>query len=144
VRLIRQKPEEIMIIDGKTMNEKGKKQRMFQWRALPSPKMPWETFKRMITMERFSDFTEMERPNEVSIKVTVQFAGQIANDMGVSSKVLEVEKGAKLKAILEQVDKRTGGRYNFLVSVDNKQVIDYNISVDEDSDILLITPMSGG
>jgi len=79
-----------------------------------------------------------------SIKVTVQFAGQIANDMGASSKVLEVEKGAKLKAILEQVDKRTGGRYNFLVSVDNKQVIDYNISVDEDSDILLITPMSGG
>jgi|TARA_R110002012_G_scaffold149812_1_gene309141 molybdopterin converting factor small subunit len=79
-----------------------------------------------------------------SIKVTVQFAGQIANDMGASSKVLEVEKGAKLKAILEQVDKRTGGRYNFLVSVDNKQVTDYNISVDEDSDILLITPMSGG
>jgi len=79
-----------------------------------------------------------------SIKVTVQFAGQIANDMGASSKVLEVEKGAKLKAILEQVDKRTGGRYNFLVSVDNKQVTDYNISVDENSDILLITPMSGG
>tara|TARA_R110001583_G_scaffold23487_3_gene86751 strand:- start:928 stop:1179 length:252 start_codon:yes stop_codon:yes gene_type:complete len=79
-----------------------------------------------------------------SIKVTVQFAGQIANDMGASSKVLEVEKGAKLKAILEQVDKRTGGRYNFLVSVDNKQVTDYNISVDEASDILLITPMSGG
>ena len=76
--------------------------------------------------------------------VTVQFAGQIANDMGASSKVLEVEKGAKLKAILEQVDKRTGGRYNFLVSVDNKQVTDYNISVDEASDILLITPMSGG
>ena len=79
-----------------------------------------------------------------SIKVTVQFAGQIANDMGASSKVLEVEKGAKLKAILEQVDKRTGGRYNFLVSVDNKHVTDYNISVDEDSDILLISPMSGG
>ncbi len=79
-----------------------------------------------------------------TIKVTVQFAGQIANDMGASSKVLEVEKGAKLKAILEEVDKRTGGRYNFLVSVDNKQVTDYNISVDEASDILLITPMSGG
>jgi len=27
--------------------------------------MPWETFKRMITMERFSEFSEMERPNEV-------------------------------------------------------------------------------
>ncbi len=79
-----------------------------------------------------------------TIKVTVQFAGQIANDMGASSKVLEVEKGAKLKAILEEVDKRTGGRYNFLVSVDNQQVTDYNISVDEASDILLITPMSGG
>ena len=79
-----------------------------------------------------------------SIKVTVQFAGQIANDMGVSSKVLEVEKGAKLNTILEEVDKRTGGRYNFLVSVDNQQVTDYNISVDENSDILLITPMSGG
>ena len=79
-----------------------------------------------------------------TIKVTVQFAGQIANDMGVSSKALEVEKGAKLNTILEEVDKRTGGRYNFLVSVDNKQVTDYNIDVDEDSDILLITPMSGG
>ena len=79
-----------------------------------------------------------------TIKVTVQFAGQIANDMGVSSKALEVEKGAKLNTILEQVDKRTGGRYNFLVSVDNRQVTDYNIDVDETSDILLITPMSGG
>ena len=79
-----------------------------------------------------------------SIKVTVQFAGQIANDMGASSKVLEVEKGAKLKAILEQVDKRTGGRYNFLVSVDNEVCPDYNIDVDETSDILLISPMSGG
>ena len=79
-----------------------------------------------------------------TIKVTVQFAGQIANDMGVSSKALEVEKGAKLNTILEEVDKRTGGRYNFLVSVDNRQVTDYNIDVDEMSDILLITPMSGG
>ena len=50
---------------GKTMNEKGKKQRMFQWKALPSPKMPWETFKRMITMERFKEFEGAERPNEV-------------------------------------------------------------------------------
>ena len=79
-----------------------------------------------------------------SIKVTVQFAGQLANDMGVSSKALEVEKGAKLNTILEEVDRRTGGRYNFLVSVDNRQVTDYNIDVDETSDILLITPMSGG
>ena len=50
---------------GKPMNEKGKKQRMFQWQALPSPKMPWETFKRMITMERFKEFEGAERPNEV-------------------------------------------------------------------------------
>ena len=50
---------------GKTMNERGKKQRMFQWQALPSPKMPWETFKRMITMERFKEFEGAERPNEV-------------------------------------------------------------------------------
>jgi hypothetical protein len=49
----------------RTMNEKGKKQRMFQWQALPSPKMPWETFKRMITMERFKEFEGAERPNEV-------------------------------------------------------------------------------
>ena len=65
MRLIRQKPEEIMIIDEKTMNEKGKKQRMFQWRALPSPKMPWETFKRMISMSRFKDIPEEERSNEI-------------------------------------------------------------------------------
>ena len=50
---------------GKTMNERGKKQRMFQWQALPSPKMPWETFKRMITMERFKEFEGAERPNEI-------------------------------------------------------------------------------
>ena len=49
----------------RTMNEKGKKLRMFQWQALPSPKMPWETFKRMITMERFKEFEGAERPNEV-------------------------------------------------------------------------------
>ena len=49
----------------RTLNEKGKKQRMFQWQALPSPKMPWETFKRMITMERFKEFEGAERPNEV-------------------------------------------------------------------------------
>ena len=78
------------------------------------------------------------------IKITVQFAGQVASDMGESSKVLEVEKGAKLKAILEEVDKRTGGRYNFLVSVDNEVCPDYNIDIDETSDILLISPMSGG
>ena len=79
-----------------------------------------------------------------TIKVTVQFAGQVATDIGASSKVLEVEKGAKLKAILEEVDKRTGGRYNFLVSVDNEVCPDYNIDIDETSDILLISPMSGG
>jgi molybdopterin converting factor small subunit len=78
------------------------------------------------------------------LKITVQFAGQVANDMGESSKVLEMEKGAKLKSIVEEVDKRTGGRYNFLVSVDNEVCPDYNIDVDEDSDILLISPMSGG
>ena len=78
------------------------------------------------------------------IKITVQFAGQIANDMGASSKVLEVEKGAKLKAILEEVDKRTGGRYNFLVSVDNEVCPDYNIDIDETSEVLIISPMSGG
>ena len=54
-----------MIMGERTMNEKGKKQRMFQWQALPSPKMPWETFKRMITMERFKEFEGAERPNEV-------------------------------------------------------------------------------
>ena len=50
---------------GKTMNERGKKQRLFQWQALPSPKMPWETFKRMITMSRFKDTPSAERPDEV-------------------------------------------------------------------------------
>ena len=50
---------------GKTMNERGKKQRLFQWQALPSPKMPWETFKRMITMSRFEDTPSAERPDEV-------------------------------------------------------------------------------
>ena len=47
------------------MNEENKKQRMAQWKALPSPKMPWETYKRMISMSRFDEFPEEERPEEV-------------------------------------------------------------------------------
>jgi hypothetical protein len=50
---------------NKGQNEKGLRQRLFQWQALPSPKMQWPTFKRMITMERFKEFTGAERPNEV-------------------------------------------------------------------------------
>ena len=76
--------------------------------------------------------------------VIVQFAGQLSHELGMSHKVLEVEEGTKLQSIVEDIDKHTGGRYYFLVAVDNKQVTDYNISVDENSDILLITPMSGG
>ena len=79
-----------------------------------------------------------------NIKVTVEFAGQLASELGMTSKVLEVEKGAKLKSIVEEVDKRTGGRHMFLVSVDNEQVVDYNRVVDENSEILLLSPMSGG
>ena len=47
------------------MNEESKKQRMAQCKALPSPKMPWETYKRMISMSRFDEFPEEERPEEV-------------------------------------------------------------------------------
>ena len=47
------------------MNERGKKQRMAQWKALPSPKMPWETFKRMIILSRFKNIPTEERPDEV-------------------------------------------------------------------------------
>ena len=39
--------------------------RMKAWQNLPEPKPSWETFKRMITMERFKEFEGAERPNEV-------------------------------------------------------------------------------
>ena len=78
------------------------------------------------------------------VQVTVQFIGQLANELGMSSKAIEVEKGTKLQSIVEDIDKHTGGRYHFLVAVDNKQVTDYNIDVNEDSEIMLLSPMSGG
>jgi hypothetical protein len=53
------------MMTNKAMNERGKKQRLFQWQALPEPKMPWSTFKRMITMERFKNLFGAERPDEV-------------------------------------------------------------------------------
>ena len=77
----------------------------------------------------------------MAVKITVEFAGQLASELG-RSKVLEVEKGATLKSIIEQVE-RIGG-HTFLVSVDNEQVVDYNRVVDENSEILLLSPMSGG
>ncbi len=76
--------------------------------------------------------------------VIVQFAGQLAHELGMSHKVLEVEKGTKLQAIVEDIDKHTGGRYQFIVGVDQKQVTDYDVEVNEDSEIMLLSPMSGG
>ena len=81
---------------------------------------------------------------ESTMRVTVNFAGQLANELGMSSKAIEVEQGTTLKHIVEDIDKHTGGRYYFLVAVDNKQVTDYNVLVTEDSEIMLLSPMSGG
>lgn len=36
--------------------------RRAQWQALPSPKMPWETFKRLITMTRFNNVPSEDLP----------------------------------------------------------------------------------
>ena len=76
--------------------------------------------------------------------VIVQFAGQLSHELGMSHKVLEVEKGTKLQSIVEDIDKHTGGRYQFLVGLDRKQVTDYDVEVNENSEILLLSPMSGG
>ena len=78
------------------------------------------------------------------MQVIVQFAGQLSHELGMSHKVLEVEEGTKLQAIVEDIDKHTGGRYHFLVGLDRKQVTDYDVEVDENSEILLLSPMSGG
>ena len=81
--------------------------------------------------------------NKIStMHVIVQFAGQLSHELGMSHKVLEV--GTKLQAIVEDIDRRTGGRYHFLVGLDRKQVTDYDVEVDENSEILLLSPMSGG
>jgi len=39
--------------------------RRAQWQALPSPKMPWVTFKRLITMTRFNNVPSDDLPSEV-------------------------------------------------------------------------------
>jgi len=80
------------------------------------------------------------------IKVTVKLAGQIASDIGATSMILAVEKGAKLQTVLEKVDNLTDGQWRggHIIAVDNEHVIDYNINVDENSEVLIISPMSGG
>ncbi len=80
------------------------------------------------------------------IKVTVKFAGQIASDIGATSMILAVEKGAKLQTVLEKVDNLTDGQWRegHIIAVDNEVCPDYNIDIDETSEVLIISPMAGG
>jgi len=80
------------------------------------------------------------------IKVTVKLAGQIASDIGATSMILAVEKGAKLQTVLEKVDNLTDGQWRkgHIIAVDNEVCPDYNIDIDETSEVLIISPMSGG
>jgi len=80
------------------------------------------------------------------IKVTVKLAGQIASDIGATSMILAVEKGAKLQTVLEKVDNLTDGQWRegHIIAVDNEVCPDYNIDIDETSEVLIISPMAGG
>ena len=80
------------------------------------------------------------------IKVTVKFAGQIASDIGATSMIIAVEKGAKLQTVLEKVDNLTDGQWRegHIIAVDNEVCPDYNIDIDETSEVLIISPMAGG
>ena len=46
------------------MKKQEKKQRMADWRCLRTPKMSWETYKRMVMMPRFREIPPEERPGE--------------------------------------------------------------------------------
>jgi len=84
---------------------------------------------------------------KASTKITVKLAGQIATDVGKASiGLIFPSSGVKLQTVLEQVDKLTNGRWRngHIIAVNNEHVIDYNVNVDEDSDILVISPMAGG
>ena len=80
------------------------------------------------------------------IKVTVKLAGQIASDIGATSMILAVEKGAKLQTVLEKVDNLTDGQWRegHIIAVDNEHVIDYKIDIDENSEVLINSQMTGG
>ncbi|MFP6899697.1 MAG: MoaD/ThiS family protein [Opitutales bacterium] len=92
------------------------------------------------------------------MKVTFRFTSQLATAAGASEEVVETEKGSALLGLLRDLSAKHGPDFaKFVVDADGSAVptlvvavngaqvsIEELVSLDSDSEVMLITPMSGG
>ena len=92
------------------------------------------------------------------MKVTFRYTSQLASAAGSSVEVVEAESGSALIVLLRDlaekhgpdfakfvVDKDGNGVPTLVVAVNGSQVsFEELVSLDKDSEVMLITPMSGG
>jgi molybdopterin converting factor small subunit len=92
------------------------------------------------------------------MQVTFRYTSQLASAAGASEEVVEVEKGSALVSLLRDlaakhdtefskfvVDKDGNVAPTLVVAVNGSQVsFEELVSLDDDSEVMLITPMSGG
>ncbi|MBG30029.1 MAG: hypothetical protein CMI31_08515 [Opitutae bacterium] len=92
------------------------------------------------------------------MKVTFRYTSQLATAAGSSEEVVETESGSALLGLLRDLADKHGPDFaKFVVDVDGNVVstlvmavngtqvsVEELISLDSDSEVMLITPMSGG
>ena len=92
------------------------------------------------------------------MQVTFRYTSQLASAAGASEEIVEVEKGSALVGLLRDlaakhdtafakfvVDKDGNVVPTLVVAVNGSQVsFEELVSLDKDSEVMLITPMSGG
>ena len=92
------------------------------------------------------------------MQITFRYTSQLATAAGAAEEMVEVEKGSSLTGLLRDlaakhdtdfakfvVDKEGKVAPTLVVAVNGSQVsFEEQVSLDKDSEVMLITPMSGG
>jgi molybdopterin converting factor small subunit len=93
-----------------------------------------------------------------TLTLSLNYAGQLAGEAGLSEESIEVSQGAALVEVLRSVASRHGGRFQellfdeenalrraLIVSVDDRQVADpCSLTLTENHEVFLMTPIAGG
>jgi len=92
------------------------------------------------------------------MKVTFRYTSQLAAAVGASEEILETESGSALLGLLRDLAAKHGSDFakfvvdadgnvvsTLVVAVNGSQVsVEELVSLDSNSEVMLITPMSGG
>jgi len=92
------------------------------------------------------------------VKVTFRYTSQLATAAGASEEIVETESGSALLGLLRDLASKNGPDFakfvvdsdgnvasTLVVAVNGTQVsVEELVSLDPDSEVMLITPMSGG